>query len=210
MADRAAMSPGSHALPASRPDRGLPLSSTRLSNGLRWLSGLRASKVNPQARFGLPPSSGAEALPSIQGKRQMIRRLPYIRPDEADRKIRGLENELFLAREAIIRLMTPEAQEILTSHYQCQTKEESWRWPELAADKVVALCGELDEDVYFQRRAKCPLCGEGSAAPGQEGFSLPIGLQRHLLGSHNARQCSVFGAAYAIAMGRFRDMFPWR
>lgn len=140
---------------------------------------------------------------------QMTRSLPYIRSDEADRKIRGLEDDLFFARDALIRLMSPEAQEILTSHYQCRTKEESWRWPDLAAEKVVALCGEQDEETYCQQRAWCPLCGEGGSAPGQEGFTIPIGLQRHLLGSHNARQCSVFGAAHALARDRFQRDFPW-
>lgn len=93
----------------------------------------------------------------------MPRKQFHPHPSEADRKIRGLEDDLFFARNALIRLMSSEAQQILTSHYQCGTEEESWRWPDLAADKVVALCGEFDEGTYYQQRARCPLCGEAAA-----------------------------------------------
>lgn len=48
--------------------------------------------------------------------------------------------------------------------------------------------------------APCPLCGGGTASPREEGYALPAGLMRHLLGSHNSPQYDVFEAAFELAL----------
>lgn len=51
-------------------------------------------------------------------------------------------------------------------------------------------------------RAVCPLCVGDSLTPYEKGFALPTGLEWYLLGTHNSRQCDVFGAAVALARWR--------
>lgn len=135
----------------------------------------------------------------------MAGRQTYTLPSESEATIRRLKNDLFLTREALISLMPVEVQEILNSHYRCADKNESLHWPGLAAGKIVDLCKPLPRQMFDgypvgSARANCPLCGHGAESfYGQEGFAIPDGLFRHLLGTHNSRQCAVFGAAHEMA-----------
>jgi hypothetical protein len=43
------------------------------------------------------------------------------------------------------------------------------------------------------------LCGDGSQGPYDEGFALPEGLRRHLVGWGNTHQCRVTHAAFVLA-----------
>lgn len=145
----------------------------------------------------------------------MPRRQPYSSASETEATIRRLRDDLYLARETIIELMGPEARQILTSHYRCSSRQEGWHWAEAAALEIADLCHPVTQQTYQGHpvgspRANCPLCGEGSQAfyEHQMGFAIPEGLLRHLLGTHNSRQCGVFGAAQAMARDRFRREFP--
>lgn len=128
-------------------------------------------------------------------------------PTYHDPRIRQLENDLYRARHALIDLMSEPAQEVLTSYRSVKTQHEWWSWSSRAAHRLA----EMAEGSAVQRmyqgyaiespRAKCPLCGKGpqSFYDGYAGFALPDGLIRHLTGGHNAHQCPVFGAAFALA-----------
>jgi hypothetical protein len=48
--------------------------------------------------------------------------------NEKDKKIQLLEEELYFARSAIIRLMLDSKQKILYSFYQCQTRQDTYGW----------------------------------------------------------------------------------
>lgn len=130
-----------------------------------------------------------------------------------DPRIRRLENDLYFARQALIDLMPESAQSILNSYRSIKTHEDWWRWPTRAAEQIAEQAEEKAVQRTYQGypiespRAKCPLCGRGpqSFYDGSAGFALPDGLVRHLTGGHNAHQCSVFGAAHALAIRYVRD-----
>jgi hypothetical protein len=54
-------------------------------------------------------------------------------------------------------------------------------------------------------RAYCPLCGASANAPYRLGYSIPIGLERHLCGTRGSRMCAVFAAAHDNAADHARD-----
>jgi hypothetical protein len=56
-------------------------------------------------------------------------------------------------------------------------------------------------------RAYCPLCGAGNSGPYEDGFALPEGLRRHIVGWGNMRRCPVFEAAYRLAQDAWDRKF---
>ncbi|HEY4212200.1 MAG TPA: hypothetical protein VGM84_12010 [Steroidobacteraceae bacterium] len=127
-----------------------------------------------------------------------------------DERIRQLENELDDARRAIIRLMPETVQEILDSYYQCTSRIEFHHWKSKVIDELVELASPLPRHTpYDTDRALCPLCG-GSAEnfyQSTQGFSLPLGLHRHLEGWGRTHQCDVTAAAFALGREWARDKF---
>lgn len=135
----------------------------------------------------------------------MAARRPSL-PLPHEKIIRDLESDLYMARRAIIELMPDAAKKVLDS-FDGKTRADVWIWAETAAQQIVNLCEDVTVQMYdgyplWAPRAVCPLCGGGSSAPYENGFALPTGLERHLLGSHNSHQCDVFGAAVALAKWR--------
>lgn len=129
--------------------------------------------------------------------------------DTRDEKLQALTNELWRARQAIIDLMPPAVAEVLSS-YHCCTFEQKGAWQTETVEKLIDAAETLptSESPYFsERRARCPLCGSGSMSPYTEGFAVPEGLRRHLVGSGNAAQCEVMHAAAALARDYFREKF---
>src|SRR5919109_626875 len=130
--------------------------------------------------------------------------------DEKDKKIQRLEEELYSARSAIIRLMSDDKQRILYSFYQCQTRQEAYAWLDRIANELIAMAEPFprEHSLYFSERAYCLLCGEGSSSPYESGYSLPEGLRRHLTGwGSNVKQCVVTNAAYELARDYWNSKF---
>jgi len=133
--------------------------------------------------------------------------MPARRPINAppyEETIRRLSSDLYMARRTIVDLMPEPAQRILDS-FDGEDRREVWIWAEKAADQIVGLCETVEQKYYDgyplgAPRARCPLCGGGSSTPYDKGFAIPEGLFRHLLGSHNSRQCDVFAAATQLAL----------
>jgi hypothetical protein len=121
---------------------------------------------------------------------------------EYDGEIRRLRNDLDLARRAIIGLMPERVQEILDSYYRCASRIELHQWKNEVIDQLVELAKPLLRHTpYDAERGYCPLCG-GSAQDfyqSRQGFSLPLGLHRHLEGWGNTHQCDVTAAAFELA-----------
>lgn len=119
--------------------------------------------------------------------------------------IERLESDLFMARRAIVELMGPEAKRILLDLRRGQSLGDLCDQADVAARDIMALCHpqaseEMGDSPGKAPRSECPLCCNGSEnLAGVRGFAVPEGLMRHLLGSHNSRQCDVFAAAYALA-----------
>lgn len=55
-------------------------------------------------------------------------------------------------------------------------------------------------------RTYCPLCNGGSDDFYVRGFSIPIGLERHLLGRNNSHQCAVMSILLKMAQDRRQDL----
>jgi hypothetical protein len=129
---------------------------------------------------------------------------------EYDAEIRRLKDDLYEAREAIVRLMPEPIQEILGSYYRCTCRVEVHQWKSAVIDQLVELAKPVPlRTAHDNARAYCPLCG-GSAQSiyeSQQGFSIPIGLQRHLEGWGNAHQCDVTVAAFKLAGDWAHDKF---
>ncbi|GAB7540985.1 hypothetical protein [Cupriavidus sp. 8B] len=133
----------------------------------------------------------------------------YSNTQSAEAEIRQLKSDLYVARRAIIGLMPYEVDQLLHGYYSCESREATRVWMN---DVVETLIERVDkptllEDRLGERRARCPLCNEGSSSLYVEGYSLPEGLRRHLVGWGNARQCVVVDAAFRLARDHWNEKF---
>ena len=135
-------------------------------------------------------------------------------PNPTEPTARRLREKLYMARETIIRLMGPEISDILTSYFHCSSEEETRMWRYVTAARIVACThsrppAEMGDYGSSTPRSVCPLCGGSAVNPfGICGFAVPVGLKRHLLGSHNSDQCSIFEAADALAREYRHRKYP--
>jgi hypothetical protein len=128
-------------------------------------------------------------------------------PLEAE--VRRLKDELYMARATIIGLSrSPELVELLHDYYSCKTFGEVRDWEQRTADSIIESASRTENpagrDWDGRLRVLCPLCGDGPQSPYDKGFLLDEGLRRHLLGTYNSRQCSVFQAAHRMALDSAR------
>lgn len=117
-------------------------------------------------------------------------------------EIRRLKSELHSARRTIVDLMPDEISRLFGDYFDCETRNDLDRWQGEVIEAIIETASPLKpvhDSYYFAPRAYCPLCGDGSQGPYDEGFALPEGLRRHLAGWGNCRQCSVTEAAFALA-----------
>ena len=130
--------------------------------------------------------------------------------DPHQEKVKRLEDDLWRARHTIVHMMREDLVDVLNSYYRCETLEEHDRWGAVAVAQLIEKAEPLPgpRSAYFpEERAQCPLCRSGSMSAYTEGFSLPEGLRRHLVGWGNASQCEVMAAASAMARDYFRSKF---
>ena len=116
-----------------------------------------------------------------------------------ERRIRGLEDELYLTRRTIIELMPPHIKEKLCN-YSTFNNAEDWR------SSVVAFVVGLAQPIRSfgdEKRTWCPLCG--SRGSSSDGYKLPEGLEHHLRGNFSARRCPVMAAAFRLAIERLEQ-----
>jgi hypothetical protein len=171
----------------------------------------RASLLQKQKQ-GKPdsPSSVLSSQPSHSAfrVRSMAKPMKFI--SEYDGEIRRLKDDLYQARRAIICLMPEPVQEILGTYYRCTSRMELHQWESNVIDQLVELAKPIPRrTAHDNERAYCPLCS-GSAQSlyeEQQGFSLPIGLRRHLEGWGNTHQCDVTVAAFRLARDWAHDKF---
>lgn len=126
----------------------------------------------------------------------------------SEQTIRDLQNELEQTRSSVIRMMPFEAQLILMSYNSCKTRVETYQWPDTVASKLSDLATILPPSIFDSSdRAYCPLCGDGSSWAYQEGFRLPEGLRRHLVGWGDRQPCPVFAIARRLAKEDWDERF---
>jgi len=107
--------------------------------------------------------------------------------------IKRLENELWTARQTILEILPAELHMLLLNSYSgCKSREETCRWENMVAEKLLDHVKVISYDLQRDReRAYCPLCGSGSQEQDKEGFTLPVGLQHHITGYGSTRKCPV-------------------
>jgi hypothetical protein len=123
---------------------------------------------------------------------------PALLPDARMERMRA---EMYRLRRTVLSLVPQPFRAVIDPPYEF-TREEGRSWDQDVVDKVLQL---LKPD--SQERAACPLCGDIARTYGA-GFSVPNGLERHLLGSHNSRQCNVMHAAQGLLRVRHRELYP--
>jgi hypothetical protein len=112
-----------------------------------------------------------------------------------------MEDEIDSLQRLVISLMPEKYQNLLNSYYGVESLQARYQWANKIADEITELTLPLPSSNSYlnQERALCPLCGDSSSSPYESGFTLPIGLHRHLVGFGNTFQCGVFKAAENLA-----------
>lgn len=116
-------------------------------------------------------------------------------------RMERMREEMYLLRRAVLSLV-PEPFRTLVDPPVNFTREEGRQWEYEVVEKIIRL---VEPDV--QGRAACPLCGALTQTYGS-GFTVPGGLERHLLGSHQSRRCDVMHAAKGLLRVRHRESYP--
>src|SRR5262245_27678032 len=91
-----------------------------------------------------------------------------------DDTIRRLKADLHEARRAILHLMPEGMQQLLTSYYSCESRQQTYEWEQSVPKRIIeaAVVLSREQGSYFTHRAYCPLCGSGSTSPYESGFTI--------------------------------------
>jgi len=116
-------------------------------------------------------------------------------------RMERMREEMYRLRRTIIEFISDPYKAVIEYPYSI-TKDESRNWLYKTTDRIIELT-EPDE----QGRAICPLC-KGVPQFVGVGYTYPIGLERHLRGSHNASQCDVMYAADGLRRIHHRHQWP--
>lgn len=128
----------------------------------------------------------------------MARRAPpTLPPDNRDHTIRELDDALYFAQEAVGKLLPDVLLGPLQAAWSVESPQDFADWLSWSLRRFMAAAhpqpGPEMGGAPGEWRAWCPLCGDGAASLRDlDGFSLPVGLERHLLGTHGSRMCCVF------------------
>lgn len=127
--------------------------------------------------------------------------------DSTENQIARLKRELTRTREALIELSPEKIRYSLHGYIGCKSREEANRWEGELVDSLIESAEILPGYGGFSDRANCPVCGYGGQSPLVEGFTLPEGLRRHLIGWGNIRQCSILDATMRLAREYWDEKF---
>jgi len=130
--------------------------------------------------------------------------------DNKDEIIKRLKEELWLARSNLLHLLPWETYQVLSTYHDCQSQQERYSWLDELAEKVIDSVLPSQNDrahSWLGDRVKCPLCGSGGVSGYQDGFTLPEGLRRHLVGWGNTQQCPFTGTAQKLAKEYWHEKF---
>ena len=124
------------------------------------------------------------------------------------------ERKITVLRRNILYMLPEEFQEILSDYYICKTRKELYLYMNNSIEKITEAAEPLDIDkdeilFYLRRgnseRANCPLCRD-TGSEGM-GYSLPLGLERHLKGYGNMQQCIATKAIFDLATDYYDKHF---
>lgn len=112
-----------------------------------------------------------------------------------------MREEMWRLRMAVLSLVPEKFRTIVNPPYKFSSTE-GFQWEHTVTGTILQM---LETDAGG--RSACPLCGETTQTEGV-GFSIPTGLERHLLGSHKSHQCVVMYAAKGLLRVRHRELYP--
>lgn len=127
--------------------------------------------------------------------------------DYKDGTIQKLREDLWMLRYRLLNLLPPDIHQILKSYRDCSTRKETYQWLDRVAEEIVGHAKPMNSPMSWGGRANCPLCGRGADSPYEEGFSLPEGLRRHLIGFGNVHQCLFTEVAAYLARDHWQKEF---
>lgn len=116
-------------------------------------------------------------------------------------RMNRMREEMWRLRITIISLLPETYRKAVDPPYDL-SREESNRWRDIAAQRVIEMT--MPDEIG---KAACPLCGSVPQFVGI-GYSYPVGLERHLVGSHRSAICDVIHAAVGLQRARHREKWP--
>lgn len=128
---------------------------------------------------------------------------------DKDETIRRLENDLWMARYSLLNTLPSAQRRLLTSYHDCETRNDTYGCLDRIAEEITSAAKSLPSRLpeWMGARALCPLCGGGSSAPFEEGYALPEGLRRHIVGFGNTHQCIFSETAHKLALDDWHKRF---
>jgi hypothetical protein len=107
-----------------------------------------------------------------------------------------MRNDLQQLRLDVITTAPWKFREMITWWMDLEPDFNLYSWQQELIAKVLehTVVTTLAINFYFKDRALCPLCGDSPDSE-PDGFAVPTGLERHLEGYGNQRQCRVVMAA---------------
>lgn len=107
-----------------------------------------------------------------------------------------------MAHYSITRMVNPALHDI-ANRYPDNAEEkmqEFHKWQTAFIEKVIEEAAKTaTENLWGEVRSLCPLCNGGPNTNGTTGFTLPVGLERHLTQNGNANLCPVMHSILYIA-----------
>ena len=118
--------------------------------------------------------------------------------------IKNLQGQLRDARWDMIDIAPEFYRDLLRDYTKCTSRSEVSRWFNRVVQFAIEHADSFSRLYYGETVAKtyayCPLCRGGSDSnKGRRGFVLSDGLQRHMNGSHGAKQCKVLKQVLLLA-----------
>src|SRR5438105_6769253 len=130
-------------------------------------------------------------------------------------EIERLQRDLWWTRMSVLDLAPESTHDALAGCLSCQSPGDVFAWQQAAIEQVMLFANahrseEMGDYPGRWPRAYCPLCGRGADVRYVKGFAVPSGLESHLAGTFNSRQCAIFKAAFGIAIEMVRQVSPPR
>lgn len=126
--------------------------------------------------------------------------------------VQRLEDDLYITREALVRLAAPNLADDLLGFHGLKDSSAAFHWLKEKTATVLESAQLVEAPnnaapAWSWPRARCPLCGESAREKylPNSGFAFPDGLRRHLEGEGNTTACVVMGAVRQLAYGSVRD-----
>lgn len=134
---------------------------------------------------------------------------PSIASQSSQQENERLKKQLEITRQALITLLPKKVAstaEDFLHNYSAHDRDTALT--DFVAKLIdhATLSAFPDAGCMNEVRAYCPLCGEGSQGPYEEGYRIPGGMARHLYGRHNCHQCHIMTVLVEMAKDRRREI----